>query len=312
MRTETHMETEAQSAITQEFQLEESEQKFRFDPGALMSVDVAGTSHEGHVRPNNEDHYLVIQFGRSLRALETNLTRSLIPPDYDLTGYGMVVADGLGGMSGGEVASRTALTKLVELVIETPDWVLGLDLPENVETVLGRAKDRFLKIDEALKEKADIDASLSGMGTTLTTAVTLGNNLVLGHVGDSRAYLYRDGNLTQLTKDHTVAQELIDAGLSGTDPVARSMRHVLTAALGSLGARIQPEVRRLRLKENDQLLLCTDGLSDMVDDKTVASLLRNSTSSVKACEDLKTVALAAGGTDNITVVVARFGPPEPM
>src|SRR5215831_4148467 len=312
MRTETHMETEAQSAITQEFQLEESEQKFRFDPGALMSVDVAGTSHEGHVRPNNEDHYLVIQFGRSLRALETNLTRSLIPPDYDLTGYGMVVADGLGGMSGGEVASRTALTKLVELVIETPDWVLGLDLPENVETVLGRAKDRFLKIDETLKTKADIDASLSGMGTTLTTALTLGDNLVIGHVGDSRAYLFRDGNLTQLTKDHTVAQELIDAGLSGSDPVARSMRHVLTAALGSLGARIQPEVHRLRLKEGDQLLLCTDGLSDMVDDKTVASLLRNSTSSVKACEDLKTVALAAGGTDNITVVVARFGPPEPM
>jgi protein phosphatase len=312
MRTETQMETEAQSAITQEFKLDETPHRFRLDPGALMSVDIAGTSHEGHVRPNNEDHYLVIQFGRALRSLETNLDRALIPPDYDLTGYGMVVADGLGGMSGGEVASRTALTKLVELVIDTPDWIFGLEEPENVETVLGRAKERFLKIDEALKNKADIDASLSGMGTTLTTALTLGDNLVVGHVGDSRAYLYRDGNLTQLTKDHTVAQELIDAGLSGSDPVARSMRHVLTAALGSLGARIQPEVHRYRLKHNDQLLLCTDGLTDMVDDKTVASLLRNSTSATKVCEDLKTVALAAGGTDNITVVVARFGPAAGM
>jgi protein phosphatase len=74
-----------------------------------------------------------------------------------------------------------------------------------------------------------------------------------------------------------------------------------------MGSRVQPEVRRLRLKENDQLLLCTDGLSDMVDEKTIASILRNSASAAKACEDLKTVALAAGGTDNLTVIVAHFG-----
>jgi serine/threonine protein phosphatase PrpC len=76
-----------------------------------------------------------------------------------------------------------------------------------------------------------------------------------------------------------------------------------------MGSRIQPEVRRLRLKENDQLLLCTDGLSDMVDEKTITSMLRNSSSPAKACEDLKTVALAGGGTDNITLIVARFGSP---
>jgi protein phosphatase len=301
------METEEQSAITQELFLDEPGNHFRSDPGALMAIDVAATTHEGHVRPNNEDHYLVIRFGRSLQSLGTNVDASLLPSSYNLTGYGMVVADGLGGMSGGEVASRTALTKLVELVTETPDWIFGFEDIEKVETILNRAKERFLKIDEALKNKADHDASLSGMGTTLTVAMSLGNNLVIGHIGDSRAYLFRDGNLTQLTKDHTVAQELIDAGLSGTDPVARSMRHVLTAALGSMGSRIQPEVRRLRLKENDQLLLCTDGLSDMVDEKTIASMLRNATSSAKVCEDLKTVALAAGGTDNLTLIVARFG-----
>jgi protein phosphatase len=303
------METEEQSAVTQEFLLTERESNFRSDPGALMAIDVAATTHEGHVRPNNEDHYLVIRFGRSLQNLQTNVDSKLLPPNYDLNGYGMIVADGLGGMSGGEVASRTALTKLIELATETPDWILGFDDSEKVERILNRAKDRFLKIDEALKNKADLDASLSGMGTTLTMALTLGNNLVIGHIGDSRAYLFRDGNLTQLTKDHTVAQELIDAGLSNTDPVARSMRHVLTAALGSMGSRIQPEVRRLRLKENDQLLLCTDGLSDMVDEKTITSMLRNSSSPAKACEDLKTVALAGGGTDNITLIVARFGSP---
>ena len=133
---------------------------------------------------------------------------------------------------------------------------------------------------------------------------------MIGHIGDSRAYLFRDGALTQLTKDHTVAQELIDAGLSRSDPAARSMRHVLTAALGSLGTRIQPEVRRLHLKPNDQLVLCTDGLSDMIDEKTITSLLRGANSAAKACEDLRTVALAAGGTDNITVIVARFDSPQ--
>jgi serine/threonine protein phosphatase PrpC len=301
------METEEQSAITQEFLLDERGNNFRSDPGALMAIDVAATTHEGHVRPNNEDHYLVVRFGRSLQNLQTNVDTKLLPSNYNLTGYGMVVADGLGGMSGGEVASRTALTKLVELVAETPDWILGFDEPEKVQMILDRAQERFLKIDETLKSKADLDASLSGMGTTLTLAVSLGNNLVIGHIGDSRAYIFREGILTQLTKDHTVAQELIDSGLSSTDPVARSMRHVLTAALGSMGSRIQPEARRIRLKENDQLLLCTDGLSDMVDEKTIASLLRNSSSSAKACEDLKTVALAAGGTDNITIIVARFG-----
>jgi serine/threonine protein phosphatase PrpC len=304
-----HNESDEQLAVTQELILEVPEESFRADAGALMAIDVAATTHPGHVRPNNEDHYLVARFGRSLHRITTNVSTELLPGDYDLTGYGMVVADGLGGMAGGEVASRSALARLIELVIETPDWILRLDEPERVEAVLARAKERFLKIDENLKDQADVDASLIGMGTTLTTATTLGQNLVIGHVGDSRAYLYRNGVLQQLTKDHTVAQELIDAGISSDDPAARSMRHVLTAALGSLGARIQPEVRRLRVQEDDQLVLCTDGLSDLVDDKTIASLLRNSNSASKACEDLKTVALAAGGSDNITVIVARFGTP---
>ena len=149
------------------------------------------------------------------------------------------------------------------------------------------------------------------MGTTLTAVATLGNDMVLGHIGDSRAYLFRDNNLTQLTKDHTVAQEMIDAGVSnGSDPHSRSMRHVLTAALGSLGSRIQPEVQQRRLNLDDQLLLCTDGLTEMVDDKVIASILRNAQSANQACDELITIALAAGGLDNVTVVLARFGSPR--
>src|SRR3954470_17260787 len=130
------MDSEEQSAVTQEFLLNESETHFRSDPGALMAIDVAAATHEGHVRPNNEDHYLVVRIGRSLKTLGTNVEKGLLPTNYDLTGYGMVVADGLGGMSGGEIASRTALTKLVELVADTPDWILGFDDADKVETIL--------------------------------------------------------------------------------------------------------------------------------------------------------------------------------
>jgi protein phosphatase len=296
-----------QEEVTQELKFEAPQTKFVTDRGSLMAIDVAAASHAGHVRTNNEDHYLVVRFGRSLENIETNIDPQMLRPNYSLTGYGLLVADGLGGMAGGEIASRTALTKIVSMVIDTPDWILGFEDNAKVEVMMTRMTERFLKVDETLKTQADHDASLSGMGTTLTTAATINNDMVIGHIGDSRAYLFRNNALTQLTRDHTVAQELIDAGIDRTDPATQSMRHVLTAALGSLGSRIQPQVQRIRLQDQDQILLCTDGLSEMVDDKTIASLLRNTSTAAKACEDLTTVALAAGGSDNITVVLARFG-----
>jgi len=294
--------------VTEEFSVNLSEDSHLHDPGAVMAVDLAAATHRGHVRGNNEDHYLVVRFRRTLENLYSNLNKGMLAQSYDVTGYGLLVADGLGGMAAGEVASRTAVTKLVELVVDTPDWVLDIKNPEHLETVQQRMNDRFLRIDETIREQADRDATLSGMGTTLTVAANLGRNVVIGHIGDSRAYLFRDGSLSQVTKDHTLAQAMVEAGVAGSDePAARSMRHVLTAALGSLGPKSKPDIQRLEVGPNDQLLLCTDGLTEMVDDKTIASLLANAASADKACEDLVTVALAAGGLDNVTVVLARFG-----
>jgi protein phosphatase len=210
-------------------------------------------------------------------------------------------------MAGGEIASRTALTKLIELIIETPDWIMGLEDYTKVNSVLDRMTERFFRVDQTLKRQVDDDPSLSGMGTTLTAAAILNSDIILGHIGDSRAYLHRGGVLKQLTSDHTVAQELINAGIDAADPVTRSMRHVLTAALGSLGTRIKPEVQRLQLRPYDEILLCTDGLTKMVDDKTIVSALRTAPSAAKACEELTALALAAGGRDNITMIVARLG-----
>lgn len=274
---------------------------------AVRVVDIAGATHQGHVRQLNEDHYLVIRFGRALENLMSNLPEGVLRRDYDVSGYGMFVADGMGGMAAGDVASRMALAKLIELIVDTPDWILSLEKEADLRTVLQRMTQRFLRVDQSIKEDARQTTSRRGMGTTLTVAGTLGSDLVIGHVGDSRAYVLRDGKITQLTKDHTVAQALIDAGVSPNDPVSSSMQHLLTAALGALDAEIEPQVRRWQVFPGDQLLLCSDGLTQMVDDATILTAAREADSAARACHDLIELALSAGGLDNITAVLARFG-----
>ena len=272
-----------------------------------LDVDLGAISHQGHIRENNEDSYLVMRFGRSLENLMTNIDPDLLDQSYFMSGYGMLVADGMGGMAGGEVASRLALTKLIELIIETSDWTLSLNRQRDVTTVLERMTERFFDIDDVLRKEANSDQTLRGMGTTLTVAGAMGNDLIIGHVGDSRAYLLRGDSFQQLTTDHTLAQALIDAGVaSRDDPASRSMRHVLTAAVGSLGEQVDPQVQRLKLSAGDQLLLCTDGLTETVDDEVIAQVIRESDSAQNACQALVDLALTSGGPDNVTVILAHF------
>lgn len=277
------------------------------DVWTTLEVDLGAASHQGHVRENNEDSYLVIRFGRSLENLLTNVEDEFLKKNYVANGYGMLVADGMGGMAGGEVASRLVLSKLIELLVDTSDWVLSLQREQDVLTVLERMTDRFLQLDETVRTEAAADQTLRGMGTTLTVAGAVGNDLIVGHVGDSRAYLLRGDGLKQLTTDHTLAQALIDAGVANRDdPASRSMRHVLTAAVGSLGEQVDPQVQRFKLQPGDQLLLCTDGLTETVEDDTIAEVLREAESAQSACQSLIDLALAGGGVDNVTVVVTRF------
>lgn len=272
-----------------------------------LEVDLGAVSHQGYVRQSNEDSYLVIRFGRSLENLLTNLEDDLIEQDYFMDGYGLLVADGMGGMAAGDVASRLALTKLLQLIIETSDWTLSLQHDQDVTKVLQRMSERFVQLDNILRKEAALDYTLQGMGTTLTVAGVMGSDLIVGHVGDSRAYLLRGEEFQQLTTDHTLAQALIDAGVANRDdPASRSMRHVLTAAVGSLGEQFEPQVQRFKVQAGDQLLLCTDGLTELVEDTTINSVLSQATSAQSACQNLLDLALAGGGVDNITVIVAHF------
>jgi protein phosphatase len=279
---------------------------------ALVQVDLGGLSHPGKVRTNNEDHFYICRFGRLLETLSSNLPARVVPPPAEEIGYGLAVADGIGGGAAGEVASRLAINAIVNLALHTPDWILRLDEERLADEVIRRAKERYEEVNRALTQQAADDPKLRGFGTTMTMAWSIGKDLFVAHLGDSRAYLLRQGKLRRLTHDDTLAQEMADEGLICQPEVAsHRLRHVLTQALGDLYDNIRPQVRRLTLEDRDTLLLCTDGLTDMADEAAIAEILIGTESAEKACARLVDRALEAGGTDNVTVAVARYRLPAP-
>jgi PPM family protein phosphatase len=282
-------------------------------PEAISSevrINVAALSDKGHVREKNEDHYFVARVGRHVTTMMTNLSASDVPSQFGETGYLMVVADGMGGHAGGEVASRLAIATFINITLHVPDWILRLD-DEHEQKLMERAAVRLRQVHEALQEKARLDPRLKGMGTTMTAAFSLGNDLFVAQVGDSRAYLFRDGSLQLLTRDQTHAQMLADLGAIGQHDVAsHRLRHVLTSALGSSQSDLRAEIRQWKLVDGDRLLLCTDGLTDMIDDTGIAAVLGRETRSNEACRILVDSALANGGRDNVSVVLAQYSMPQ--
>ncbi len=279
---------------------------------SLVRVDVSALSHPGHHRPNNEDHFLVTRLGRTLETLITSLPAGDVPARRDEVNYVMIVADGMGGHAAGEIASRMAISALISLALDVPDWILKVD-KEHAGEIERRSRKRFQKVDAMIVERGRRDPALCGMGTTLTVARSLGRDLLIAHVGDSRAYLLRAGALHRLTRDHTYAQLLVDAGRLAPGDVADSRhRHVLTNALGGSREDVRVDTDLLRLEDGDRLLLCSDGLTDLVDDETIISILGKATRSSDACERLVRRALDSGGRDNVTVIVAAYRfPKEP-
>lgn len=277
---------------------------------AHVKVDLAGLSHAGKVRSRNEDHFVIGRADRSLSVLMTNLAPRHVPKDYRETAYGMVVADGLGGRAAGEVASQVALTTLLELILQTPDWMMR-GTASALEAVKERQYERFQEINRALLEQVRQDPRLAGMATTLTLIFSLGSELLVAHVGDSRAYLFRHGRLQRLTCDHTYVQQQIDAGIiKPADAANHPMGHYLTRALGGNAQPVKTELLNLLLADGDRILLCTDGLTKMVPDAVIAEVLAGPGPATSDCQRLVELALEGGGKDNVTVAVARYGIPR--
>ena len=271
-----------------------------------VDVDLGARSHPGRVRSNNEDHYLVCRFQRSMTTLLSNLPEGTVPAEHADTAYGFLVADGIGGRAAGEVASRTAIGELVALALRTPDWIMTLD-ESRVGEVLERMKQRFERLSEALADRARAEPGLAGMGTTMTLVLSLGLDAIVVHIGDSRAYLRRGATLHRLTKDQTIAQSLADSGaISAEELKHHPLRHVLTGAISTKEKKSPIELHHARLEDGDQVLLCSDGLTDMLSDEAIAGVLGRSGSSEEVCGALVDGALEAGGEDNVTVVLAKF------
>jgi PPM family protein phosphatase len=299
------------------FELETAEYELSISQSALESgkpkpasstvhIDFSAVSDTGKVRDKNEDHFLVSKVSRKQEVLSTNVSSDYIPPLTGEDGYAMIVADGMGGMAAGEVASRLAITTGLKLIQKSPKWGFKINKKEARE-LFDRVSQHLREIDEALTVRSEADRRLFGMGTTLTAAYSVGADLFIIHLGDSRAYLYRKGELRRLTRDHTVAQAMADAGYIAPEEVRHhNKRNVLTNFLGGHHGNVKADVRWLRVTDGDLLLLCSDGLHDMVDDASIARILGEHELPRDAAQSLLNEALERGGKDNVTVIVARY------
>lgn len=272
---------------------------------AAATAKVAARSHAG-TRALNEDHYLVVRLGRHQETLATSLGDGQVPARFDERGYGMIVADGMGASGSGETASRFAIATLAHLALHFGKWNVRID-PKIAEEVMARAERFYRRVDESVATAGSANPELSGMGTTLTTAFSAGDTLFTAHVGHSRAYLFRNARLTQLTRDQTFAQRQIDFGRTApTELAAHDRLHVLTDAIGGRGRKASVQIGHFRLMNNDRLLLCTNGLTDVVDDRGIAAIVQQPCGVDERCQALVDLALARGGTDNVTVVMADY------
>lgn len=271
-------------------------------------IDVYGVSDRGRVRANNEDHFLLASVHRRVNVVDTNLSeRDRLPLGDQRLAYVAMVADGVGGATGGERASAIALETATRYVVSALDCY---DRAAAVEGSMAPAlQDAALKSHEAVLELASAEGDGVRMATTLTLWMGVWPWYYLLQVGDSRYYLYRDGTLTQVTRDQTIAQELVDQGIFTRDIAERSQfKNVLSSAIG--GESSLPVITRLRADWGNIHLLCTDGLTKHVSDEQIAERLASMTSSKQVCEQLLQDALDAGGTDNITLIVGRATPSD--
>ena len=265
-----------------------------------LSIEFGAATHTGHVRANNEDHYVVLKRRRTTELIKTNLAAEdlALADDAD---YAMVVADGMGGHNCGEFASRVALQRMFELAQQATSWVMKYTDLE-IQQIRERALAYIQEIQATLREHMNADPSRAGMGTTWTMAHLLPPHAIVVQIGDSRAYLWHDGQLRQITRDETMAQAFIDSGVN-PDSV-KKFRHLLLNNLGGTKDNVTAQVHHVPIGPGDQLLLCSDGLHDMVTDDAIATILRQSSNPQKACDQLIAAALAGGGRDNVTVALA--------
>lgn len=261
-------------------------------------LTVCGGTNVGADRKKNQDTFVIAELdsGRVSRpCLRTDVTVSR-------PGLLMVVCDGMGGAAAGEVASRLAAMSIKEH-LQTEGKRAGAAPAQSLEEAV-------LNANHAILGEAQTHPETKGMGTTCTAAILSPERLAVAQVGDSRAYLLRDGRLRPLTRDQTIAAQLVDSGALRPDEVDRfPYRHVLSQALGTQ-RDVDPVITDEELREGDRVLLCSDGLHGLVSDDAIAQILGSAGDVAVASETLIAAAVSAGSPDDVTVIVAECGPME--
>lgn len=266
-------------------------------------IDVYGLTHPGKIRKENQDHFLICSLKKSVQVHFSSL------PDPDAfraaterLAFLAMVADGVGGGQRGEEASRIALERITQYVAESLRAYQRSDASD--ADFAGVLEEAALRCHGAIVAEAEADPERAGMATTLTLWLGVWPWAYLLQVGDSRFYTLRQGELMQVSRDQTMAQDLVDQGvMSRTEAGQSRFAHVLSSAIG--GSQTMPIVTRLEQGWNNVGLLCSDGLTKHVSDARIKQVLADMTSARQACETLLQEALEDGGSDNITVIVGR-------
>jgi PPM family protein phosphatase len=264
-----------------------------------INVSVFGLSDIGHVRANNEDSFVVCDL--------TTGERNPFLRKHSLGRQGLLllVADGMGGETCGEVASNLCAEAIPERLIES----LSLPDDSSLANLSRHLRDAVEFANCIVFEKAQLEDLCRGMGTTVTAATVLGDNLVVAQVGDSRAYLVRNDHMLQLTRDQTFLNYLADRGAPlPPEPEKDRRRSILTQAVGT-SKTLDVKLSRARLRAEDTVLLCSDGLYSMVKSAEMLEILKNGNTPQSKCKALIDAANASGGADNVTVIVAQVSGP---
>ncbi len=271
-----------------------------------VAVSFGALTDPGKVRDRNEDHYLIARLAKTMQICGTSLPSDGQSPFSEEEGYLVVVADGMGGAAAGERASALAVESVEAFVQNTLKWFLHLGSREE-RVLFDELRESLQRADRTLFDRARSNPALYGMGTTLTMAYSVATDIYIVHAGDSRAYLFRDGQLDQVTSDHTLVQALVNAGMISSEEARHHhRRHVVTNVLGGPSEGVYSEIHKLEIRDGDVLLFCSDGLTEPVPDVEIAGILAEHADPKDAARSLVHLALERGGPDNVTVVVARF------
>jgi protein phosphatase len=271
-----------------------------------IGVDVRGRTDIGRVRRTNQDQFLVAALHKVIDIHDTSLPTSYRERfDSGARALLFLVADGVGGGPRGEIASSLTLDAIMRYVTNSMRCFYKLDqvaTTDLMQELASSVQESHIRV----RAESQHDPDMAGMATTVTMAHVLWPRAYIVHIGDSRCYRLRRGELHQVTQDQTVSQALVDSGAMTAEQAASSpYSSILTQAVGG-SDEVEPALSHLELEAGDVLLMCTDGLTKHVSTEAIARILQDQPSAEAASDALVEAALAGGGTDNVTALVARF------